>query len=306
MITQYTTIQWLFFFYLYSFLGWCYESTYVSIKKKQFVNRGFMLGPFLPLYGSGAIMMLVVSYPFRDNIILTYFAGCVGATLLEYITGVSMEALFKVRYWDYSQKKFNFQGHICLAATAAWGFFTIIMTRIIHAPIEALVLSIPYTVLKIITVILSAYIIADFSLSFKTALDLRDVLVKMERIKDELIKMQRRVDVLIAFAGDGKEKEDTVQNMNERADNIIAGLEEKFGRLKDMMPKLELSEERKEELAELRIKLGVHKERRFQLSHMKDFYRRAMIKGNPSMVSVKFKEALEDVKKAVSEGRNQS
>ena len=67
-----------------------------------------MHGPFLPLYGSGAIMMLVVSMPFRENVMLTYVAGCIGATILEYFTGVVMEALFKIRYWDYSTEKFNF------------------------------------------------------------------------------------------------------------------------------------------------------------------------------------------------------
>ena len=58
-------------------------------------------------------MMLVVSMPFQDNLVLVYIAGCIGATVLEYVTGVTMEALFKVRYWDYSKNKFNFQGHIC-------------------------------------------------------------------------------------------------------------------------------------------------------------------------------------------------
>ena len=116
----YTWIQWLFFFFFYSFFGWCFESTYVSLHEKRFVNRGFIRGPFLPLYGTGALMMLIVSMPFQDNLILTYVAGCVGATVLEYITGVLMETLFKVRYWDYSHKKFNFQGQICLESSLAW------------------------------------------------------------------------------------------------------------------------------------------------------------------------------------------
>ena len=99
----YSLSQWLFLFYFYCFLGWCVESTHVSIRQKppHWVNRGFMRGPFLPLYGSGAIMMLVVSAPFQHNLFLTYVAGCIGATILEYITGVTMEGLFKVRYWDY-------------------------------------------------------------------------------------------------------------------------------------------------------------------------------------------------------------
>ena len=94
---SYSIVQWFFFFYFYCFVGWCIESAYVSIKTRQLTNRGFMRGPFLPLYGSGAIMMLVVSMPFQDNIFLVYVAGCVGATILEYVTGVTMEALFKVR-----------------------------------------------------------------------------------------------------------------------------------------------------------------------------------------------------------------
>ena len=92
----YSGFQWLFFFYMYCFFGWCFESTFVSLKSGKLVNRGFMRGPFLPLYGSGAIMMLVVSMPFRDNVLLTYVAGVIGATALEYVTGVVMEALFKV------------------------------------------------------------------------------------------------------------------------------------------------------------------------------------------------------------------
>ena len=68
---SYTITQWLFFFYFYCFIGWCFESAYVSIKSRKLTNRGFMRGPFLPIYGSGAIMMLVVSMPFQDSLILT-------------------------------------------------------------------------------------------------------------------------------------------------------------------------------------------------------------------------------------------
>lgn len=197
---QYTVIQWLFFFYFYCFVGWCIESTYVSLHQKRLVNRGFMRGPFLPLYGSGGIMMLVVSMPFQEHLILVYIAGCIGATILEYVTGVTMEALFKVRYWDYSDKKFNFQGHICLGTSLAWGLLTILMTRLVHKPVEQLVLMIPTTVLTIVTLVLTVVIACDFALSFKAAMDLRDVLVMMEKAKEELVHIQKRLDVIIALA----------------------------------------------------------------------------------------------------------
>ena len=74
----YTWYQWLTFFYLYCFFGWIFESTYVSLKQKQFVNRGFLRLPMLPLYGSGAVMMLWVSLPFQDSLILTYISGVIG------------------------------------------------------------------------------------------------------------------------------------------------------------------------------------------------------------------------------------
>ena len=295
----YTMVQWLLFFYLYSFIGWCYESLYVSLKQKRWINRGFMRGPFLPLYGSGAIMMLFVSMPFRNSYFLTFFAGCIGATLLEYATGVTMENLFKVRYWDYTNRKFNFQGHICLQATLAWGAFTIVLTNFMHKPLEHFVLSAPYLIIKTISAILTILIVADFTLSFKTALDLRDVLDKMDMIKEELYRMQKRMDVILAFMGETKDAK--IQYTSEKADEIIEGLENRFKKLKELLPKLELSEEKKEEITELRIKLGINKEKRFQLSHMKDFYRREMIKGNPSMVSVKFKDGFEEIKKAVME-----
>ena len=117
MIGQYTLQQWILYFYVYCFLGWIFESCYVSFRKKEWVNRGFLHGPFLPIYGSGAVMMLFVSEPFKDNLILTYFAGVLGATLLELVTGAVMEDLLKVRYWDYSNQKFNYKGYICLSSS---------------------------------------------------------------------------------------------------------------------------------------------------------------------------------------------
>ena len=239
----YTWIQWLFFFFFYSFFGWCFESTYVSLHEKRFVNRGFIRGPFLPLYGTGALMMLIVSMPFQDNLILTYVAGCVGATVLEYITGVLMETLFKVRYWDYSHKKFNFQGQICLESSLAWGFLTILMTRMIHKPIEAFALWLPSSVLTGVTMVVTVIFAADFALSFKAALDLRDVLVRMEQAKDELEKMQRRLDVILAVSEENWENrkkewnqsvESTRAGFVQRRDELVSGIEKRFERAKEL------------------------------------------------------------------------
>lgn len=310
----YQSVQWLFFFYFYCFAGWCIESAWVSIKTRKLTNRGFMRGPFLPLYGSGAIMMLAVSMPFRDNIVMVYVTGCIGATVLEYVTGVTMEALFKVRYWDYSNQKFNFQGHICLGTTLAWGFLTILMTKVVHVPVETLVLSIPVRPLALVTGFLTVYISVDFALSFKAAIDLRDVLVKMEQAKTEMVRIQKRLDAIIAVAGESLEngkaaltesvmsaKEELAEDMSQRIGDVKSGIENRLESLKIMVltKHTEYLESVKEELMELKTKYAVHAADRNRLGKLRDFFQRDMVRSNPGMTSKKYKEALEELKTGI-------
>lgn len=300
----YSLPQWLFLFYVYCFLGWCVESTHVSIRQKppHWVNRGFMRGPFLPLYGSGAIMMLVVSAPFQHNLFLTYVAGCLGATVLEYITGVTMEALFKVRYWDYSNQPFNFQGHICLGTTLAWGFLTILMTRVIHRPIEGLLYMIPQSLLSILVFVLTVFIAADFALSFRAALDIRDILLAMERVKEEMAHMQKRLDVIAALTGEEIGQYKNAAEM--RIEELTGSMEEKLHDLRERIQihPGEYLESVKNEVAEIRDKFMNTKYRAFELKTIRDRWKRGMLLGNPTMRGDgKVRYSLEELKEAVKE-----
>lgn len=316
---HYTAIQWLFFFYFYCFFGWCFESAYVSLKSRKLVNRGFCRGPFLPLYGSGAIMMLVVSMPFQDHLVLVYIAGCIGATILEYVTGVTMEALFKVRYWDYSKNKFNFQGHICLGSSLAWGLLTILMTEFIHKPIEHLVLSIPDNILTPITLVLTALIGADFALSFKAALDLRDVLEKMEKAKEDMLRIQKRLDVIIAVTSEDLEnrregfseslvqkKEGLTEGITAKVEDLKSSIEEKLESIRTSAQKSpsEYLESVKNEVMDLKQKYARSVADRENVSSLRDFFQRDMIRSNPTMSSEKFKEALEELKEHSENRKN--
>lgn len=302
---QYNIIQWMFFFYFYCFFGWCFESVYVSVRKRRWVNRGFMRGPFLPLYGTGALMMLIVSMPFQDNIVLTYIAGCIGATVLEYVTGVTMEALFKVRYWDYSDQKFNFRGYVCLSSSLAWGCLTILMTKVMHKPVEQFVLAIPRNALMYVTLFLTIYITVDFSLSFKAAMDLRDVLIKMQRVKDEMERMQKRLDVIIAIANE--EKEQRKQEHELRMDELAEELEQRFYNIKEHIQNTpgEYMDNVKDEIAELRGRFNLYMENRKHYKEMLGFFKVDMIRNNPGMISKKFKYTLEDLKNIVEEKRTE-
>lgn len=212
---NYQLQQWLLFFFIYCFLGWCWESAYVSVRKKQWVNRGFLKGPFLPIYGSGALAVLVATLPVRKYPVLVYVFGLIGATLLELVTGICMEGLFHVRYWDYSNQKFNYKGHICLSSSVAWGFFSLAMIYGFHKPIERMVLEFPYWFTNASAFILTAAVAADFAVSFKTAMELRDILDGMERIKDEMKKLQRRAEIMETFLADSaeKRKEETMEEL---------------------------------------------------------------------------------------------
>lgn len=212
---SYLLQQWLLFFFIYCFLGWCWESAYVSVRKRQWVNRGFLKGPFLPIYGSGALAVLVSTLPVRECPALVYIFGLIGATLLELVTGICMENLFHVRYWDYSNQKFHYKVHICLSSSVAWGFFSLAMIYGFHKPIERMVLGLPYRFTNASSFILTAIVAADFAVSFKTAMELRDILDGMERIKDEMKKLQRRAEIMEAFIADSaeKRKEETMEEL---------------------------------------------------------------------------------------------
>lgn len=293
---SYTMIQWMFFFYFYCFGGWCVESTYVSVRTRKLTNRGFLRGPFIPLYGSGATMMLVVSMPFQDNVFLVYLAGCVGATILEYVTGVVMEALFKVRYWDYSSNRFNFQGRICLKTTLAWGLLTILTTEVIHVPVEHLMLAIPERVLTGVIVVVTVIFFADFSLSFKAAVDLRDLLAKMEKTKEELMSIQGRLNAIISRAEESLgERKDAIAVSVEDLKRSIEGALERLKSMAVSKPSAYL-ESVKEELADLKTKYAVSVEIRSRLSSIRDFFQRDMLRSNPTMTSDVFKESLEELK----------
>lgn len=298
---DYNGFQWLFFFYFYCFGGWCFESAFVSLKSRKWVNRGFMRGPFLPLYGSGATMMLVVSMPFQDNVLLTYIAGVIGATALEYVTGIVMEALFQVRYWDYSDRFMNFQGRICLRSSLAWGFLTILMTRVIHRPIEQLVFATPARVLNYVTVLLTIYMVADFTLSFKAALDLRDIMIRMMRLREELERMQKRLDVIIAFNNDEREQKrlDRGERREVWLNDLTSSVEQGFATLKELLLSRPTAygESVREEIAELRGRFSLYREREHGDRKLLDFYKRDMIRNNPSMRSEAYESAFEELKK---------
>ena len=216
-----------------------------------------------------------------------------------------MEALFKVRYWDYSNNRFNLNGHICLGTTIAWGFLTLAMVHILQTPVEAVVNAIPPRPEGIIALVVTIYIAADFSLSFKAALDIKDLLAKMTAAKEVMDKVQTRLDAIIAFTGQTAAFQ-TLYNSKDRLSGTLQSVKAKL----DFLQKHEHSEERRsgkqltafrEELEQLKTKYIVDNEYRKALSNRLGFFRKELLKAHPTITSPKFESALTELKEIVSE-----
>lgn len=203
--------------------------------------------------------MLICGGPFRQMPILMFIAGTIGASALEYVTGAVMEALFTVRYWDYSYRKYNLHGYICLPNSLYWGLATLFLNYLLHNWVEGIVALLSLKALRIIVWILSVLIAADFSMAFKAAIDMRILLDQLSRAKEEMARYQKRLEVLMAVASD----------------------------------------EVMDEISELKVKSAVLKDRVTNMVQLRDLNLRLIVKGNPTMVSAKFADALDMVKGAV-------
>jgi len=114
-------------FWLYSILGWIMETTYISLLSKKFINRGFFIGPYCPIYGAGAIILLILNIPSYYNPIIISIISIFVCSVLEYLTSYFLELIYHVRWWDYSENFFNINGRICLFNSICFGFLGMIM-----------------------------------------------------------------------------------------------------------------------------------------------------------------------------------
>ena len=322
---EYGWYQWLAFFYIYCFFGWIFESTYVSVKKGHFVNRGFLRLPMLPIYGTGAVMMLWVSLPVRDSLLLVYTSGAIAATILEYVTGWGMERLFKVKYWDYSNQRFQVNGYICLSSTIAWGFLTVLLTEVLHPPIARYVLGIPLGVLLVCVGGITVLFVLDAVRSVKEALDLAKVLDAMTNMRAELDDLQVQMALLKAemqqrAAESRDESLLRLELLKSQAEARTAALRKeasaRTAALKDeaaarttaaaeaAASRLDAWKNSDEErAAALSRRLEEVDEKRQNLAGRMNFYRKGLLRGNPSASSARFAEALKELREMAEKRR---
>lgn len=286
----YSAVQWLLIFYSYCFLGWCFETTVVSAQQKRFVNRGFVRGPMLPLYGTGAVLLLFVALPLQKQPVVLFFAGMVTATVLEYCVGWAMEAIFKVKYWDYSSHRFQYKGRICLQSSIAWGVLTLLLVHFIHPPIADVLALLPPLAGGVVATAISVVFAADVGYAVRTALDLARVLEELTRLRAQIaLAAEETREKLSSVAEETREKlssaaDDTreklsaaAQNTRERLSEAAAGTRDK---LQGALDELQSAYEKRME--------GVRGAGR------------QLLRGNPSAVSARFSDALRELKEHIN------
>jgi len=122
---EYTAYQLLWFFLVYAFLGWLGETALAAARKRRLLNRGFLNTPFSPVYGLAGVLFAVFLPELRQAPFFLFLFGAILATGLELFTGILLEKIFGQKWWDYSDRRFQFEGHICLHYSVLWGLLAL-------------------------------------------------------------------------------------------------------------------------------------------------------------------------------------
>ena len=281
---HYSILQWMLFFYIYCFFGWIIESIYVSVCTGNWVNRGFMRGPVIPIYGTGAIIILFAVIPFRTSPILVFIIGTIAASVLEFVTGFVMERIYKVRYWDYSDKPFNLCGYICLFNSLCWGVLSILLIYLVHSWVEKGVLFLNDMVLLSIDSGISSLFIVDLFNSSTTAVELKKMLANSQKLKDDLMNVHNKMIEFNTAIANGKEKMDELKKMS---------LQELYISARDNITNIALDED-SPELQNLKKKLDSLKDKYYKRMLAEDKAKFKLLKNNPKAVSYKYKESFRE------------
>ena len=287
----------LWIYFIYAFLGWCTEVSYAATKTGKFVNRGFLNGPWCPIYGFGVVIVLSFLEPLKDNLLLLFLGSVVLTSSLEWLTGFVLEKLFAQRWWDYSNEPFNLSGYICLRFSLAWGFACLFVVKLLHPTVLLLIRLIPHPVGLILLGILGVVMAIDLAATVST-----------------IAKLNRRLALIDELAGRirgasndfGEDLAERVLDAAEKGADWREDLEELSDRLSQRRE--ELSDDLDELKDDFQARLEARKaQNRRQLQEWKDsiqalmdkesFGQKRLLKAFPSLRSLDHKAAMERLRR---------
>ncbi len=189
-----------YIFILYSILGWFMEVVIVSSKKRKITARGFLIGPWCPIYGFGALFITLLLRKYYNDPVALFVMSFLMGTILEYVTSYLMEKLFHARWWDYSNHKFQINGRVSLTTSLGFCALGVILVYILNPFFLRIIKNIPPIVFTIIMIIVLLIFITDVITSYKIISNIKiskDVDIKdlTDKYTEEVKKVLRNKSI---------------------------------------------------------------------------------------------------------------
>jgi uncharacterized membrane protein len=209
--------QMFLYFCWYSLLGWMMESTYCSVLEKHWINRGFLHLPLCPIYGVGVLIMINFFAPFTGNPLLFYVMATVVMSAWEYLVGWLLEVTTHMKYWDYSHKKFNLKGRICLSNCLWWGIASYLVIFWLHPLTERLLNRIPTLPRQIVAIVLGVAVLGDTVITIRQLALFSKAMAKAEEARVQLELGKKELQQQLA-----ERKEELEQSIAEKRSELGA------------------------------------------------------------------------------------
>lgn len=204
-----TIYEMLWFFAIYSMIGWVIEVSFHAVTLGKVVNRGFLNGPVCPVYGTGVLAVLIVLYEVGNltntdtyvsstSSLLLFAIGIIFATLVELIAGFILDKLFHARWWDYSDRRFNLHGYICLEFSIIWGLAIAFVLRVIQPFFEYIVTIIPIIIGRISMWIFYSIFVCDVILTVLSVLKMNRELAELEELQASILRISDGMSEVVA------------------------------------------------------------------------------------------------------------
>ena len=287
---------------VYSFLGWCGEMVYCSLgQRKLCEKRGFLNGPLCPIYGHGAIVVLLALDGGCESPVLTFLLGAVLTSLVEYVTSYAMEKLFHMRWWDYSHYRFHINGRVCLLNSTLFGLASVFLCHAANPPVAAWLggLFAAGAGVPLALVLLAVYL-TDIVLSVRSAVQIGGRLAKLHAIQDELTQRleQLKAEQQQAMEAQRRRLEEAVSSARQSAEQRAAET------VQAVQSRLEPLSDRSEEFS-IRLEAArLEAQQRFRsLCEKQDFFERRLMHSFPSLHSPVHGESLKKLREHLENRR---
>ncbi|MEG0075370.1 MAG: putative ABC transporter permease [Eubacterium sp.] len=225
------------YFFLYAIIGWCCEVVFCSIPKKKFINRGFLNGPYCPIYGVGAIVIVSILGPYIDDPVSVFFVGIVSTSIIEYVTSWAMEKLFHAKWWDYSDKAFNINGRVCLRNSLLFGVMSLAVMYLVHPFVEDIIADFSKFWLEVAATFFAVLMVSDVITSTLETLNFKNKINRVSELatsvtddlKDKGIETKTQITEKLSDAKSIKTHllEKSKDNIQQHIENLNTKLSEK-------------------------------------------------------------------------------